>query len=79
MDQASVLHDVLLERGHQESKWGVQRHTLSYWMLILNEEVGECSKALLEHDLVNYREELVQVAAVAVAAIESFDAGSRKM
>lgn len=79
MDQSKIVQDILLERVRQDDEWGVQRHNLSRWILILTEEVGECSKAVLEHDLAGYREELVQAAAVALAAIESFDAGSRKI
>jgi len=50
--------------------------------MILGEEVGEANKAALEsmingryqEDLVmKYRDELVHVAAVALAAVESFD------
>lgn len=38
--------------------------------IVLNEEVGEVSRAILEDDLVGLQEELVQVAAVAVAMLE---------
>ena len=47
-------------------------------MVILTEEVGEVARAIYEADDPgageDYRAELVQVAAVAVAAIESYDA-----
>ena len=73
------------ERGNQLQKWGVQNHSPLEWMAILVEEVGEAQKEALEHHwagthypvdefrLVRLRAELVQVAAVAVAAIESLD------
>lgn len=68
-----VLMQVLDERIKQERKWGPQNHDPLKWNAILGEEFGEVSKAILEKDMNNYREELIQVAAVAIAAIESLD------
>ena len=78
-----VLDRVIIERQKQESKWGQQNHSPETWLLILGEEVGEVNKAILEHRFGNkpiseYREELIQVAAVAVAMIESFDRNEGK-
>ena len=67
--------DMIDERKRQDAKWGEQSHSLPWWMLILGEEFGEAQKAILEGDHAGYRAELVQVAAVAIAAIESFDRG----
>lgn len=53
------------------SNGGEQNHHPYKWLSILGEEVGECHKAILEGSLLNYRDELIQVAAVAVAMIES--------
>lgn len=76
----AVLRLVDAERRRQEAKWGVQRHEPSDWLMILGEEFGEASKAALDSyadggSLDHYREEMVQVAAVAVAAIEALDMG----
>ena len=71
----AVLYDVAAERDRQDKKWGVQRHDPQWWLVILAEEVGEVARAIFESDTKDYREELIQVAAVAVAAIESLDAG----
>jgi NTP pyrophosphatase (non-canonical NTP hydrolase) len=81
-----VIGEVINERKRQDDKWGEQNHIPAIWMNILMEEVGEASKEMLESDfeyakdwteygelLENYRTELVQVAAVAVAAIECLD------
>lgn len=74
-----AVEDILSERLRQDSKWGEQNHTPAFWMLILGEEFGEAQKAALEASFrddcswVAYRQELVQVAAVAIAAIESLD------
>lgn len=79
------------ERGKQLEKWGVQNHSPLEWMAILVEEVGEAQKEALEHHwegnhypidpdrLQRYRAELIQVAAVAVAAIESLDRNELKV
>ncbi|ARK32154.1 MazG nucleotide pyrophosphohydrolase domain-containing protein [Halalkalibacter krulwichiae] len=74
---AHVLHDVNEERIRQNEKWGLQRHQHGVWLSILVEEVGEVAEAIQKgmvseketdaHDLYN---ELIQVAAVAVAIAE---------
>lgn len=79
-----ALVDVLLERKRQDAKWGVQSHGLMAWNLILGEERGEFEQALLEGVVFDngrrdefspslIRHELVQVCAVALAAIECID------
>lgn len=75
-----ALEDVQAERARQQEKWGVQNHNVALWMLILSEEFGEAAKEANEvyfrgKDPAEYRAELVQTAAVAVAAIESLDRG----
>jgi NTP pyrophosphatase (non-canonical NTP hydrolase) len=61
------------ELQRQGLKWGVQNHTQEEWLTILGEEVGEVARAILEKQPENYREELIQVAAVCMAAVENFD------
>ena len=46
---------------------------------VLTEEVGEVARAVLVGDVANLRDELVQVAAVAVAWLESFETGPEEM
>ena len=72
---AIVIEEVGEEMNRQEEKWGIQNHDPEYWMVILMEEVGEacheiCGKG---KDYDAYREKLIQVAAVALSAIESYD------
>jgi len=88
-----VLRDIMIERVKQDDKWSEQNHAPEWWMQILMEEVGEAAKALLEASfsvsgkqlkaepawLIDYRKELVQVAAVAIAAIESFDRSQNEL
>lgn len=77
----NAMTDVLDERARQDLKWGTQNHPPHGWMVILMEEVGEAAQEVLEaaagrdevEALGKYRGEMVQVAAVALAAIECFD------
>lgn len=82
-----VLQEVLEERAKQTLKWGEQNHAPFAWLAILGEEVGEANKAALEThfkypgadtDYSEYRKELIQVAAVAIAMVESLDRNERK-
>lgn len=75
-DGSAALATVLRERKRQDAKWGVQNHEPMKWLLILGEEYGEACQAILDHSQLepwSYRYELVQCAAVALAAIEAFD------
>lgn len=65
----AILEEVGQEREAQDLKWGEQNHRDSVWLAILTEEVGECAKAILEGK--GLTRELIQVAAVAVAWVES--------
>lgn len=62
---------VLEERVRQDDKWGVQDHDDKRWLAILAEEFGESARAILERDGKALDEELVHVAAVAFAWLES--------
>ena len=72
----SPLRWVEEERRRQDERWGEQNHTQEKWYAILGEEFGEVGRAINEAshtDYKNLREELVQVAAVAIAAVECLD------
>jgi NTP pyrophosphatase (non-canonical NTP hydrolase) len=76
----SVYSDVVRERGKQRDKWGKQDRTPLEWVVILSEEVGEVAQEALRNHfgakpLKDYRAELVQVAAVAFAALDNLDKG----
>jgi hypothetical protein len=72
-----LIHD---ERIKQDAKFGEQNHNPQGWLMIIGEELGECNKAVLDKVLLNvpgstlldYRDELVQLAACCVSALESF-------
>ena len=60
------------ERMRQDNIWGWPRQLSDLlWYCILGEEVGEVARAILEDDRENLKEELVQVAAVCVAHLET--------
>lgn len=69
-----VLEDVAVERLRQLAKWGDQHHDDAWWCVIEAEEFGEVAREVYEKAPASrLREELVQVAAVAVAWIEDID------
>jgi len=68
-----VLDEIAAEMARQDAKWGEQNHHSMMWLAILMEEVGEVAAAALQERKDGYRAELIHVAAVAVAAVESFD------
>lgn len=71
--QEDILQAIREERVRQDEKFGSQRtHTPEKWLTILVEEVGEVAEAILGEEDKNYPVELVQVAAVAVVALESY-------
>lgn len=68
------------EVARQDDKWGIQNHTPCQWAAILGEEYGEACKELLEGELMSQessfelaRQELYEVAAVALQTIMSLD------
>lgn len=78
----SIYADITAERESQDAKWGNQVHSMPIWSAILTEECGEVAQAALQvhwpegdDPLKHLREELVQVAAVAVHIIEKIDSG----
>jgi len=70
--QKTVYQMIEAERAYQDAKWGQQDHTPVAWIPILLEEVGEVARAVNENDVAEYIDELIQVAAVAVAMVESY-------
>ncbi len=72
-----IFSDIQDERLNQLKKWGDQRHSTDRWVVIMLEELGEAARASLEGRLDNWREELVQIAASTVAALEDFDRATK--
>jgi len=79
-DTDLVLDEIREERWSQDAKWGEQNHDPFKWLSILMEEVGEAAQAAVQAEMepgkltwVDYRMEMIQVAAVAVSMVECFD------
>lgn len=70
----SVYDEIRAEREHQDAKWGGPMHDDDHdefdWLSYLDEHLGKARNA---HETGTYRRQLVRVAALAVAAVESFD------
>lgn len=43
-----ILNEVLQERIRQDTKWGIQNHSIIEWQPILMEEVGEAAKEAVD-------------------------------
>jgi hypothetical protein len=73
MSLQRTIEDVENERAHQEARWGVvndDRNTLDDWLTYILRYV---TRAHTANDPATVRRRLVQIAALAVAAVESFD------
>lgn len=73
--QRDAIQEVIEERIRQEEKWGTQNHGPADWMMILMEEVGEFSQAVLNHRTAGkpaqyIKDELIQFTAVALSMLE---------
>lgn len=81
MDRTLIYRDIDAERDRQEARFGRQIHSWPVWAAVLAEECGEVAEACLQAHWrepsgpEHLREELVQVAAVAVQMLEKLDAG----
>lgn len=73
MKRDKIITEILNERVRQDEKFQVQNHDPDRWAIIIGEEFGEVCQAILKKDMPNYREELIQVAACCMAAIECLD------
>ena len=81
--QAHAIKRIIAERDSQDVTWGEQNHAPIEWLAILMEEVGEVATECIDQDPLldesgypmQLENELVQVAAVAVAMIECLHRG----
>lgn len=79
--QVALMHAVAEERKRQDNKFGPSPRNMhsGVWLAVLMEELGEVSRAILESDSTNYKEELIQVAASAIAALEDYQLGTQAL
>ncbi|MEG3929472.1 hypothetical protein [Microcoleus sp. T3_D1] len=76
--KSTIFKEIQNERDYQDKRFGKQPRSLkpTLYLAVLTEELGEVARAIIEGQSENYRAELIQLAAVAVAAIQEFDEGS---
>ncbi|WP_437309945.1 hypothetical protein [Sorangium sp. So ce388] len=71
----SVYDEIAAERAVQDAKWGGRdaddRNTPNDWIAYIAGHAGRAWSSPL--DLATYRKQLIRVAALAVAAVESLD------
>jgi len=70
----AIFWQIDMERRKQDAKWGARQYHETdpgRILAILLEEVGEVATALLKQDEENLEDEVLQVAAVAVAWLEA--------
>jgi hypothetical protein len=76
-DSPAVLDEVQAERQRQDEKWGGpehdSEHEMDEWLNLLNARRGLALHARYHGDSADYRRRLIQIAALAVAAVEAFD------
>jgi NTP pyrophosphatase (non-canonical NTP hydrolase) len=82
--QGAVHARLKLERLKADIKWSRDSGNRGTWLkdpdhgyVILGEEFGEVGRAILEHDYENLEDELYDVAQVATAWAEAFEAQRR--
>lgn len=84
-----IKEEVLEECFRQLEKWGIQDHNPMIYVSILNEEVGEVNKDIVDAHFASCpeartefykrcRTELIQVAAVAMQIVSSMDRNELK-
>lgn len=85
-DTERVLREVLAERARQWMKWGWEgseidlvghahddEHAEGDWTRFVVRFLGRAEQAIEDNDPVEWRGEMLAVAALAVAAVESYD------
>lgn len=73
ISRMKVIIDTMKERERQHELWGEQNLEKEKWIALIVEEIGEVARACNDKDDENYREEMIQVAALAIQAVECYD------
>ena len=76
----SIWHEIQAERERQREEWGGDYHDDQHgpmeWVAILTKHAGSAMPGKLAHRVASiqrFRTQMVKVAAIAVAAVESID------
>lgn len=77
MNRQEIFDKIAQEMDRQDEKWGPDRNQHpAVWLTVLSEEVGEVAKEICDSEFdikkltPNYEKELIQVAAVAISAVQ---------
>ena len=77
----TILTSIVRERERQDELWGKPNdrgYTHERWLTVLVEEVGEVAKSIQDGSVENLQQELTQVAAVAIAFLETLPDAERR-
>lgn len=76
-----IIEEVVEERIAQNTKWGGPIHddanTINDWVATLARHCGLAASDAREIDAVRFRKQMIRVAALAIAAVESADRQKR--
>lgn len=74
MHEQEVLEEVRAERARQDAKWGGPEHDDGHeqaiWVRLIDDRLAYPEDA---NGCKEYRQDMIEIAALAVAAVESFD------
>jgi hypothetical protein len=74
MDRTKAYEAISQEREYQAIKHGEHPHAVAEWIILLEEEIQEAKHAWKQHGNDAAMSEIIQVAALAVAAMEQHGA-----
>lgn len=81
MDRDRIIREILAERARQDCQFGRDQGQWkahpSIRLTILQEEVGEVARAIIERKPLELRSELIQCGAVIIAWLEALDLEGR--
>ena len=75
--QTEITQEIIEERVKQDKRFGTMPANCapSHYLVVLTEETGEVARAIRDGKGEDYIKELIQVAAVAMCAIEDYRSG----
>jgi hypothetical protein len=68
-----IYTEIAKQRKKQNIQWGESNHAPPIWLTILAKKQGDLAKSILRNEPQNYKELLLELSAVCVAAIGCFD------
>lgn len=76
INQEKILEEIKAEREYQDYKWGGPRHddghSANDWIAYITSYLG---KNEMSYNNLDFRNDMIKVAALAVAAVEWYDRG----